>query len=123
MSKTAREIEVYKNKIYGVTVSDYGLEKGYLDYKTVAEIIGDCILNNDILFYIDGWDLVCGEDPENEIQQYFIITKRGYEFIKMYLDDPVFYHEELDMYLWGITHFGTSWDYVLTRVKLVDAIL
>ena len=29
------------------------------------------------------------------------------------------YNEQLDMYLWGITHFGTSWDYVLTDVKLV----
>ena len=27
-------------------------------------------------------------------------------------DEPVFHDEELDLYVWGITHFGTSWDYV-----------
>lgn len=24
----------------------------------------------------------------------------------------------MDIYLWGITHFGTSWDYVLTDIEL-----
>ena len=26
--------------------------------------------------------------------------------------EPVFYDAELGLYVWGITHFGTSWDYV-----------
>lgn len=38
--------------------------------------------------------------------------------IKQYTDDPLFYNDTLDMYVWGITHFGTSWNYVLTDVKL-----
>ena len=29
-------------------------------------------------------------------------------------------YEELDMFLWGITHFGTGWDYVLTDLKIVE---
>ena len=33
-------------------------------------------------------------------------------------DEIVYYNSALDLYLWGITHFGTSWDYVLTDVEL-----
>lgn len=59
------------------------------------------------------------EDSYNqEIYQYFIVSNSGAEIIKQYTDDPLFYNEELDMYVWGITHFGTSWDYVLTDIKL-----
>ena len=30
-------IEVYDEMIFGFKVSDYGLEKGYLDYRTLAK--------------------------------------------------------------------------------------
>lgn len=55
---------------------------------------------------------------EPEIYQYFIVSDQGAELIKEYTDDPLFYNYKLDMYVWGITHFGTSWDYVLTDIKL-----
>ena len=44
--------------------------------------------------------------------------ENGADIINEYTDDPLYYNEELDMYLWGITHFGTAWSYVLTDVKL-----
>lgn len=53
-----------------------------------------------------------------DIFQYFIVSDQGAEMIKQYTEDPLFYNETLDMYVWGITHFGTSWSYVLTDVKL-----
>lgn len=53
-----------------------------------------------------------------DIFQCFIVSDQGAEMIKQYTDDPLFYNENLDMYVWGVTHFGTSWDYVLTDVKL-----
>lgn len=53
-----------------------------------------------------------------EICQWFIVDESGANLIKGWTDDPLFYNEELDMYLWGITHCGTSWDYVLTGIKL-----
>ena len=62
------------------------------------------------------------EEEENsfdqEIYQYFIVSDYGAEIIQEYTNDPLFYNEELDMYVWGITHWGTSWDYVLTDIKL-----
>ena len=62
------------------------------------------------------------EEEENsigqEIYQYYIVSDKGAEIIQAYTNDPLFYNEELDMHVWGITHWGTSWDYVLTDVKL-----
>ena len=42
-------IKLYNGKACGVKVSDYGLENGYLDYQTLAQIVGDCILNNTLM--------------------------------------------------------------------------
>lgn len=53
-----------------------------------------------------------------DIFQYFIVSDQGAEMIKQYTEDPLFYNETLDMYVWGITHYGTAWSYVLTDVKL-----
>lgn len=119
------EIQLHGTKVYGVTVSDYGLENGYLDYRTLSEIIGDCILNNSLIeeTRYAGWELVNGDDYSGdeyeEIYQYYIISEFGYDFLSDYTDEIVYYNSTLDVYLWGITHFGTSWDYVLTDVKLL----
>jgi hypothetical protein len=53
---------MHDGKVYGFKVSSYGLENGYLDYYTLAEIVGDCILNNYMMQYMGslGWDLVNG---------------------------------------------------------------
>ena len=53
-----------------------------------------------------------------EIFQYYIVSDQGAEMIKQYTEDPLFYNETLDMYVWGITHYGTAWGYILTDVKL-----
>ena len=60
------------------------------------------------------------EEQENsynaEIYQYYIVDDRGAEILKE-INEIVFYNEEFDMYVWGVTHFGTSWSYVLTDIK------
>ena len=64
-------------------------------------------------------DIEALEDAHyEEIFQYFIISDNGAEILKDYTDEIVFYNETLDMYVWGVTHWGTSWDYVLTDIKL-----
>ena len=52
-----------------------------------------------------------------EIYQWFIISSNGAEILKDYTNEIVYYNEELDLYLWGVTHWGTAWDYVLTDIK------
>lgn len=115
----AREMELYGNKVFGVTVSNYGLENGYLDYQTLAEIVGDCILNNTVRAEtMEDWKIVTGEFKEMIFQDY-IISEQGCKFLEEYTDEIVFYNEKLDIYIWGITHFGTAWSHVLTDIKLV----
>ena len=121
-----KEIKMYNGKVFGYKVSDYGMENGYLDYYTLSKIVGDSVLNNVLISYIGyyEWELVNGyeEDADGnfeEVYQYYIITDSGAQFLQDYTDEIVYYHSELDMYIWGITHFGTSWDYVLTDIKLV----
>ena len=58
------------------------------------------------------------QDNQPEIFQYFIISDEGARILKDWTDEIVFYNEELDMYIWGVTHVGTSWDYVLTDIEL-----
>lgn len=122
-----KEMKLYGNKVYGVEVSKYGLENGYLDYLTLSKLVGDCVLNNTVrgeVGYPDDWYLVNGINNYEdygycEIYQEYIISDAGYKFLEEFTDEIVFYNEQLDMYIWGITHFGTSWDYVLTDIRLV----
>ena len=121
------ELKLYDGKVYGEKVSDYGLENGYLDYQTLAKIVGDCVLNNYIFEYAgyENWELESGteEDDEGnfyEVYQYYIVSYSGAMMLKHLTDEIVYYNNELDLYLWGVTHFGTSWDYVLTDIKLVE---
>lgn len=114
------KIKLYDGKVWGITVSNYGLENGYLDYLTLSKLVGDCILNNTIMAVDIGyWELFAGDDEYSEIYQCYMISEAGYEFLVEYTDEIVYYNETLDIYVWGITHFGTSWDYVLTDVKLI----
>lgn len=59
------------------------------------------------------------QDEQQEIYQYYIVSDSGADIIKRYTNDPVYYLPALDCYVWGVTHWGTSWDYVLTDCKIV----
>jgi hypothetical protein len=162
---------------YGNEISEYGLQNGYVDFKTLAKC-GDMVLCNDItkLFYntigndyiepnqVNGYidnseeieklqeqidelqdeldnvaancyisesiqeqidelqeqinDLEYEQDTQQEIFQYYIIDDRLAEILQEWTNEIVYYIEHLDIYVWGITHWGTSWDYVLTNIKI-----
>lgn len=115
----------------GNKVSDYGIENGFVDYGTLSKSF-QAVLCNDItkLFFADingkyiETNLINGTyyDDENDeyvdIYQYYIIDANGAEILQDYTDEIVYYIESLDMYIWGVTHYGTSWDYVLTDIKI-----
>ena len=123
----AKKIKLYNGKVFGFEVGDYALENGYLDYHTLSKMVGDMVLSNYMMQYMGslGWELVNGDDIDEdgeyqEIYQWYIISEYGANILQEYTDEIVYFHEEMDMYVWGITHFGTAWDYVLTDVKLLD---
>lgn len=109
----------------GNEISAYGQEHNRLDYATFAKAF-DAILNNSIMekgWNIgNGWELVNGSDYDEEndeyteVYQWFIVSDDGAQMIQDYTDEILYYHEELDIYLWGVTHWGTSWNYVLMDI-------
>lgn len=122
----------HKSKyFYGNKISDYGLKSGYIDYRTLAKSF-DGVLCNDItkLFYstlnneycepmlINGNDYDSENDNYIDIFQYYIINQNGADILQDCTDEIVYYIENLDLYIWGVTHYGTSWDYVLTNIKI-----
>ena len=137
-----KKFSMYNGKIWGKEVSPYGKQNDRLDYGTLSQLVGDMILNNYMLTCDAGeWELENGVDQYAydidgnavdlyddaaydyepiEVYQTYIVSDRGAEVLKEYTDEIVYYNADLDMYLWGITHFGTSWDYVLTDIKLSD---
>ena len=57
------------------------------------------------------------QDEGQEVFQWFIVSNWGVRLLQD-IDEIVYYNEKLDMYLWGVTHYGTSWDCVLTNIKI-----
>ena len=55
----------------------------------------------------------------HDIFQYYIVSDNGAEILAE-AGEIVFYNEELDIYVWGVTHWGTSWDYVLTNIEITE---
>lgn len=125
----ARKLGMLGGKVYGYRISYYGQEHGHLDYKTMADIVGDMVLANGIIrttWDTCEWELENGSDYDEEndsytdIYQEYIISERGAAWLKEHTDEIVYYSPALDISVWGITHWGTGWDYVLSNIELVE---
>ena len=114
-----------KKYFYGNAISDYGMENGFVDYATLAKSINHVLCNGlfeDTHGY-EQWELYSGfdydeeEDRFIEFYQYYITDEAGAKILEE-AGETVWYNADLDLYLWGVTHWGTSWDYVLTSIKI-----
>lgn len=107
-----------------------------LFYSTINNEYNEVEIYNGSEYYyinVDGDILIPSEyeelNPEQQeeyseqyedIYQYYIISSYGAEILERYTNEIVWYIPILDIYVWGVTHFGTSWDYVLTDIKIED---
>lgn len=112
----------------------YDMDTNTVNYRTLTDFIfTDMILCNNIAKYSDNWDLELGEEYSEEtgeyieIYQYYIVDFDSWrlEKYKEYLEETkkesdfiLWYDNELDIYILGISHYGTSWDYVPTEIKI-----
>ena len=125
-------------------LNEYEKENNKVSFKRLVDrLFSDMILCNDItkLFYnnLGGkyiepeFEIGNDYDEENDeyidIFQYFIVDFPGYNYdtLKKYAKQLgnefiLYYIEELDFYILGVTHFGTGWDYVLTDIEPTDNI-
>ena len=117
-------------------LNEYEREHNKISYKRlINKFFTDMILCNDItkLFYNEIGGKYCepslelGTDYDEEtdeyydIYQYFIVDFSNYTYtlFEKYREQLgneliLYYIDELDIYILGVTHFGTSWDYILT---------
>lgn len=123
-----KEFKLKTNYFGGRKISDYGIKNRRLDYGTLAKSFQHVLCDNIIecTYGVGFWELVSGEifyededgeEKENEIMQYYIVSSNGLDILEK-AGEIVFYNEELDMYVWGVTHWGTGWDYVLTSIEI-----
>lgn len=129
-------------------MGQYELEQGYASYKTLVNyFIGDIVLCNNIVeidssvydnmeieekYYNENDEEITEEEYYNdnnaycdnnipEIYQYYLcnVNKWGAEQAKK-AGLILSYSDVLDCDVLCVDHWGTSWDYVLTGVKLFD---
>lgn len=105
--------------------------QGFIDHDDEIDALTDemheLIMNNDdgsktdeidaLQEKIDALEWEKHEEPF-DIYQYYIISESGARILQDLTNEIIYYIAELDIYIWGITHFGTSWSYVLTDIKI-----
>jgi hypothetical protein len=63
--------------------------------------------------YMENGDVYDEETDEySEIYQFYIINNMTAERLKESTDEIIFYIEKLDLYVLGVTHWGTAWSHV-----------
>lgn len=106
----------YYEKENGV-ISLYNLMQIY----DVRMVLCNNIVRVDEELEWDNYDLVYDEEEDRfvEIFQYFLTYERDKELFER-LGYPTAWSNVLEVWVVGITHFGTGWDYVLTDVPIED---
>jgi hypothetical protein len=105
-------------------LNSYERENERLSYKNLFYNDDSLILCNNIINDYDKLELLSGYDYDEdadeytEIYQYYIINDDLAKRLQD-INEIVYYHNDLDIYILGVTHWGTSWDYVLTDLKLI----
>lgn len=117
-------------------LNEYEREHKKISYaRLIKYLFSDMILCNNItkLFYSNingeyievnpefGTDYDEENEEYTEIYQYFIVNFASsctYDFLEKYFNNNnqiiLYYIDALDIYILGVDHLGTSWDYVLT---------
>lgn len=102
---------------------------GNLSFSTLCDLcFTDMVLCNDIqniedYSIYDNMEYERNEDDEDEypeIYQWFIVEPDDYWFEQYKNNFVITYSDKLNVWILCVTHFGTSWDYVATDVKIID---
>jgi hypothetical protein len=96
-----------------MTLKQVKTYKDFLDFTGETPILCNNISKDfELLELENGRDYNEETEEYKEIMQWYIVSKNLSEYIKQFTDEILFYHNELNVYVWGITHYGTSWDSV-----------
>lgn len=135
-----------KKYFYGQELSSEEIERNRISYRTLAKCFDAVLCNNicevdEYLFdnvvsgslstYYDenGNELTYEEYQEkldndenvdevfDDIFQWYIVSDNA-RYLLEEANELVLYSEKLDCYIWCIKHYGTSWKYVFTDIKI-----
>lgn len=105
----------------------YELEQGFASYRTIVDyFIGDIVLCNNIINIDESVYLNMEYETENEedypeVYQYYLCNVGQWDVEQAKKAGLILsYSDMLDCNVLCVDHYGTSWDYVLTDVKLFD---
>ena len=104
-----------KRYFYGNEISEYGVKNNRIDFRALAKCF-DGVLCNNIGSKVWDCEIVSGEEY-CDFFQFFIVGDNALSLLEE-AHQTVWYDAELDVYIWGVTHYGTGWDYVLTDIKI-----
>lgn len=114
---------VLNNYILSATVEIYWEQiSGFIDNSEEINELEEQITETDDSELIEQLEEKINELEEEqdnypEVFQWYIVDDNGASLLEE-CNEIVYYNDELDMYVWGVTHYGTSWDYVLTDIKI-----
>ena len=101
-------------------LNDYERENKRLSYKNLFYNDDALILCNNIANDWEDLTQENGDEWDDEIYQYYIIDDETARRLMENTDEIIFYHNRLDIYILGVTHYGTGWSYVLTDFELIE---
>lgn len=115
----------FEDYFFGTKISNEEKERGYISFQTLFDELGGGVLCNGIstLFGVE----INGEyheenqingDYETDIFSYYIIPSDSIMYYQSLTDYPLFYIDFLDLYVLGITHYGTLWKSVNTDIEI-----
>lgn len=111
-----------REELFGHLRTDKPTYKDMIDFCTNGKIILNNELYNKYFEHSCDFEVYCGSDYDEdeepiEVFQYFIISEQGAEMFKDFTNELVYYLTDFDMYLLGVTHFGTPWEGVPSNWK------
>ena len=104
--------------IHKADLNSYEIENKRLSYYNLFYKDESMILCNNIANDWEELEVMNG-DIDDEIYQYYIIDDSTAQRLIDNTDEIILYHNRLDIYILGVCHYGTSWQYVLTDFELV----
>lgn len=100
----------YWDMVSGSNVTYEDSDGNILDYEEYTDKLEELQERLEDAEAEDNLELI--SELENEIDD----LKNSEQYSEIFQYFIVYYNETLDLYVWGVTHWGTSWDYVLTDI-------
>ena len=115
-------IDVHGSQFYyygNLELNDFEKEHKILSYSNLLKVFtGGCFIQNNKVASRFAFDCLDDSKIDAEIFQYYIISPQTARELQEHTNEVILYNEGLDLYLLGVTHFGTPWDYVPTDIKI-----